>query len=194
MQLCLPTRCLWHGEGGRHLIERLAAVGLTDITGGPRSRARCGCGPAMSGRHRHWILLLSNTGSAPSWPRNRHVGPVAGCGPDRLGYRLLGAGIIITRRGAVHGSHRGWVWDSAAIARRRRRPAVCWCRLGADFVRAWRSMWWSASHGTVARNESGCTSSTAGGCATAILRAAGSENADQRTRADPHDIERRSVA
>jgi putative Mg2+ transporter-C (MgtC) family protein len=107
-------------QGGRHLIELLAAFGLTTLIGlertiqgkvaGLRTQTIVGTSSAL-------ILLVSKYG----------FGDVVSSGtveldPSRVaaqvvsGIGFLGAGIIITRRGAVHGlTTAAAVWESAAI-------------------------------------------------------------------------------
>src|ERR1700733_11754488 len=107
-------------QGGRHLIELFAAFGLTTLIGlertiqgkvaGLRTQTIVGTSSAL-------ILLISKYG----------FGDVLAAGavvldPSRVaaqivsGIGFLGAGIIITRRGAVHGlTTAAAVWESAAI-------------------------------------------------------------------------------
>jgi putative Mg2+ transporter-C (MgtC) family protein len=108
------------GQGGRQLVELLAAFGLTSLIGlerivqgktaGLRTQTIVGTSSAL-------ILLVSKYG----------FGDVLAAGtvvldPSRVaaqivsGIGFLGAGIIITRRGAVHGlTTAATVWESAGI-------------------------------------------------------------------------------
>ncbi len=108
------------GQGQRQLIELFAALGLTTLIGlerevqgksaGMRTQAIVGTSAAL-------ILLVGKYGF-----HNVLVENVVVLDPSRVaaqivsGIGFLGAGIIITRRGAVHGlTTAAAVWESAAI-------------------------------------------------------------------------------
>jgi putative Mg2+ transporter-C (MgtC) family protein len=108
------------GQGQRELIELLVALGLTTIIGlerevqgksaGMRTQAIVGTSAAL-------ILLVSKYGF-----HNVLAPGIVILDPSRVaaqivsGIGFLGAGIIITRRGAVHGlTTAAAVWESAAI-------------------------------------------------------------------------------
>jgi putative Mg2+ transporter-C (MgtC) family protein len=107
-------------QNGRHLIELLAAFGLTAIIGlertiqgkvaGLRTQTIVGASSAL-------ILLVSKYGFGDVLSAQTMV-----LDPSRVaaqvvsGIGFLGAGIIITRRGAIHGlTTAAAVWESAAI-------------------------------------------------------------------------------
>jgi len=107
-------------QGPRHLIELLAAFGLTTLVGlertiqGKRAGLRT---QTIVGTSAALIMMVSKYG----------FGDVLSSGtieldPSRIaaqivsGIGFLGAGIIITRRGAVHGlTTAAAIWESAAI-------------------------------------------------------------------------------
>jgi putative Mg2+ transporter-C (MgtC) family protein len=107
-------------QNGRHLIELFAAFGLTAIIGlertiqgkvaGLRTQTIVGTSSAL-------ILLVSKYGFGDVLSAQLTV-----LDPSRVaaqvvsGIGFLGAGIIITRRGAIHGlTTAAAVWESAAI-------------------------------------------------------------------------------
>jgi putative Mg2+ transporter-C (MgtC) family protein len=107
-------------QSGRHLIELFAAFGLTAIIGlertiqgkvaGLRTQTIVGTSSAL-------ILLISKYGFGDVLTAHNIV-----LDPSRVaaqvvsGIGFLGAGIIITRRGAIHGlTTAAAVWESAAI-------------------------------------------------------------------------------
>lgn len=107
-------------QGGRHLIELFAAFGLTTLIGlertiqgkvaGLRTQTIVGTSAAL-------IMLISKYGFADVLSA-----PTVELDPSRVaaqvvsGIGFLGAGIIITRRGAIHGlTTAAAVWESAAI-------------------------------------------------------------------------------
>jgi len=107
-------------QSGRHLIELLAAFGLTAIIGlertiqgkvaGLRTQTIVGTSSAL-------IMLVSKYGFGDVLAAHTSV-----LDPSRVaaqvvsGIGFLGAGIIITRRGAIHGlTTAAAVWESAAI-------------------------------------------------------------------------------
>ncbi|HUH71567.1 MAG TPA: MgtC/SapB family protein [Mycobacterium sp.] len=107
-------------QGGRHLIELFAAFGLTALIGLERTVQGKSAGlrtQTIVGTSSALILMISKYG----------FGDVLSAGtivldPSRVtaqivsGIGFLGAGIIITRRGAVHGlTTAAAVWESAAI-------------------------------------------------------------------------------
>jgi putative Mg2+ transporter-C (MgtC) family protein len=107
-------------QSGRHLVELLSAFGLTAIIGlertiqgkvaGLRTQTIVGTSSAL-------ILLVSKYGFGDVLTAHNIV-----LDPSRVaaqvvsGIGFLGAGIIITRRGAIHGlTTAAAVWESAAI-------------------------------------------------------------------------------
>jgi putative Mg2+ transporter-C (MgtC) family protein len=107
-------------QGGRHIIELLAAFGLTALIGlertiqgkvaGLRTQTIVGTSAAL-------VMMVSKYGFSDVLA----AGTIA-LDPSRVaaqivsGIGFLGAGIIITRRGAVHGlTTAAAVWESAAI-------------------------------------------------------------------------------
>lgn len=108
------------GQGGRQIIELLVAFALTALIGLEREIRGKSAGlrtQAIVGTSAALILLVSKYGF--------HDVLVAGTvevDPSRVaaqivsGIGFLGAGLIITRRGAVHGlTTAAAVWESAAI-------------------------------------------------------------------------------
>jgi putative Mg2+ transporter-C (MgtC) family protein len=108
------------GQGGRQLIELFVAFALTSLIGVERTIQGKSAGlrtQTIVGTSSALILLVSKYG----------FGDVLSAGtveldPSRVaaqivsGIGFLGAGIIITRRGAVHGlTTAAAVWESAAI-------------------------------------------------------------------------------
>jgi putative Mg2+ transporter-C (MgtC) family protein len=107
-------------QGGRHLVELFVAFGLTALIGlertiqgkvaGLRTQTIVGTSSAL-------ILLISKYGFSDVLATQTVV-----LDPSRVaaqvvsGIGFLGAGIIITRRGAIHGlTTAAAVWESAAI-------------------------------------------------------------------------------
>jgi putative Mg2+ transporter-C (MgtC) family protein len=108
------------GQGTRQIVELLGAFGLTSLIGLERTIQDKSAGlrtQTIVGTSAALILLISKYG----------FGDVLKSGaveldPSRIaaqivsGIGFLGAGIIITRRGAVHGlTTAAAVWESAAI-------------------------------------------------------------------------------
>jgi putative Mg2+ transporter-C (MgtC) family protein len=107
-------------QGARHLVELLAAFGLTALIGLERTIQGKSAGlrtQTIVGTSAALVMLVSKYG----------FGDVSSAGavvldPSRVaaqivsGIGFLGAGIIITRRGAVHGlTTAAAVWESAAV-------------------------------------------------------------------------------
>ncbi|HZC93854.1 MAG TPA: MgtC/SapB family protein, partial [Mycobacterium sp.] len=107
-------------QGGRHLIELFAAFGLTALIGlertiqgkvaGLRTQTIVGTSAAL-------ILLISKYGFGDVLSaQSVDLDPSRVAAQIVSGIGFLGAGIIITRRGAVHGlTTAAAVWESAAI-------------------------------------------------------------------------------
>ena len=107
-------------QGSRHLFELLAAFGLTTLIGlertiqgkvaGLRTQTIVGTSSAL-------ILLISKYGfSDVLSAQTVELDPSRVAAQIVSGIGFLGAGIIITRRGAVHGlTTAAAVWESAAI-------------------------------------------------------------------------------
>jgi putative Mg2+ transporter-C (MgtC) family protein len=139
------------GQGTRQIVELLAAFGLTSLIGLERTIQGKSAGlrtQTIVGTSAALILLISKYG----------FGDVLKSGAVELDPRIaaqivsgigfLGAGIIITRRGAVHGlTTAAAVWESAAIGMAAGAGllalAVVWwsCTSSARSPIAW----WSAS-------------------------------------------------
>ncbi len=108
------------GQGGRQIIELFVAFGLTAMIGlereiqgksaGLRTQTIVGTAAAL-------ILLISKYGfSDVLSPGTVILDPSRVAAQIVTGIGFLGAGIIITRRGAVHGlTTAAAVWESAAI-------------------------------------------------------------------------------
>lgn len=119
---------IWLGDpllGGdvqdvRHLVELLAAFGLTALIGMERTIQGKSAGlrtQTIVGTSAALIMLVSKYGFGDVL----HAGSIV-LDPSRVaaqivsGVGFLGAGIIITRRGAVHGlTTAAAVWESAAV-------------------------------------------------------------------------------
>lgn len=107
-------------QGARHAVELLAAFGLTALIGMERTIQGKSAGlrtQTIVGTSSALIMLVSKYGFGDVL----HAGTIA-LDPSRVaaqivsGIGFLGAGIIITRRGAVHGlTTAAAVWESAAI-------------------------------------------------------------------------------
>jgi putative Mg2+ transporter-C (MgtC) family protein len=107
-------------QGGRQLVELLAAFALTTLIGLERTIQGKSAGlrtQTIVGTSSALIMLISKFG----FDNVVHPGSVV-LDPSRVaaqivsGIGFLGAGIIITRRGAVHGlTTAAAVWESAAI-------------------------------------------------------------------------------
>jgi putative Mg2+ transporter-C (MgtC) family protein len=107
-------------QSGRHLVELFAAFGLTALIGlertvqgkvaGLRTQTIVGTASAL-------LLLVSKYGfSDVLYAQTVALDPSRVAAQVVSGIGFLGAGIIITRRGAVHGlTTAAAVWESAAI-------------------------------------------------------------------------------
>jgi putative Mg2+ transporter-C (MgtC) family protein len=109
-----------HGQGARQLVELFAAFGLTTLIGLERTVQGKSAGlrtQTIVGTASALIMLVSKYGFD-----NVLSAQTVALDPSRVaaqivsGIGFLGAGIIITRRGAVHGlTTAAAVWESAAI-------------------------------------------------------------------------------
>lgn len=109
-----------HVQSLRHLIELVAAFGLTSLVGLERSIGGKSAGlrtQTIVGTSSALILLISKYGFSDVLAKDTVI-----LDPSRVaaqvvsGIGFLGAGIIITRRGAVHGlTTAATVWESAAV-------------------------------------------------------------------------------
>jgi putative Mg2+ transporter-C (MgtC) family protein len=107
-------------QNGRHLLELVAAFGLTTLIGLERTIQGKSAGlrtQTIVGTSAALIMLISKYGFA-----DVIVAGTVVLDPSRVaaqivsGIGFLGAGLIITRRGAVHGlTTAAAVWESAAI-------------------------------------------------------------------------------
>jgi putative Mg2+ transporter-C (MgtC) family protein len=107
-------------QNGRHLFELFAAFGLTTLIGLERTVQGKSAGlrtQTIVGTSSALVLMISKYGFADAVASGTVV-----LDPSRVaaqivsGIGFLGAGIIITRRGAVHGlTTAAAVWESAAI-------------------------------------------------------------------------------
>jgi putative Mg2+ transporter-C (MgtC) family protein len=107
-------------QNARHVVELLAAFGLTALIGMERTIQGKSAGlrtQTIVGTSAALIMLVSKYGFGDIL----HPGSIV-LDPSRVatqivsGVGFLGAGIIITRRGAVHGlTTAAAVWESAAI-------------------------------------------------------------------------------
>ena len=107
-------------QNGRHLIELLAAFALTTLIGMERTIQGKSAGlrtQTIVGTSSALVLLISKYGFGDVLTGNTVVlDPARVAAQIVSGIGFLGAGIIITRRGAVHGlTTAAAVWESAAI-------------------------------------------------------------------------------
>jgi putative Mg2+ transporter-C (MgtC) family protein len=107
-------------QNGRHLIELFAAFGLTTLIGLERTIQGKSAGlrtQTIVGTSSALVLLISKYGfSDVLSPQSVVLDPSRVAAQIVSGIGFLGAGIIITRRGAVHGlTTAAAVWESAAI-------------------------------------------------------------------------------
>ena len=106
-------------QNGRHLIELLAAFGLTTLIGLERTVQGKSAGlrtQTIVGTSAALIMLISKYGFADTTSAGVVLDPSRIAAQIVSGIGFLGAGIIITRRGAVHGlTTAAAVWESAAI-------------------------------------------------------------------------------
>jgi putative Mg2+ transporter-C (MgtC) family protein len=107
-------------QGARHLVELFAAFGLTALVGLERTVQGKSAGlrtQTIVGTSSALVLLISKYGfSDVLSPQSVMLDPSRVAAQIVSGIGFLGAGIIITRRGAVHGlTTAAAVWESAAI-------------------------------------------------------------------------------
>jgi putative Mg2+ transporter-C (MgtC) family protein len=179
-------------QGARHLIELFAAFGLTALVGLERTVQGKSAGlrtQTIVGTSSALVLLISKYGfSDVLSPQSVVLDPSRVAAQIVSGIGFLGAAIIITRRGAVHGLYHGGRRRPAVARHRGRGPALC------QRARVQRSG--APAHSAAARDGPGahhlpkrcwCTAA-----ATADLRG---QRKWQLTEldADPHDIERDQV-
>jgi putative Mg2+ transporter-C (MgtC) family protein len=121
MQILLAGPLLGgHVQGARHMVELFAAFGLTALIGLERTIQGKSAGlrtQTIVGTSAALIMLVSKYGFADILSAGTIV-----LDPSRVaaqivsGIGFLGAGIIITRRGAVRGlTTAATVWESAAV-------------------------------------------------------------------------------
>ena len=108
------------GQGLRQIGELLLAFALSSVIGFERQFRGKSAGlrtQAIVGTASALILLVSKYGFADVLTSEpRHAGSLPGRGADRVGVGFLGAGLIITRRGAIRGlTTAAAVWETAAI-------------------------------------------------------------------------------
>jgi putative Mg2+ transporter-C (MgtC) family protein len=107
------------GQGTRQIVELLAAFGLTSLIGLERTIQGKSAGlrtQTIVGTSAALILLISKYGFGDvlkSGAVELEASRIAAQIVSGIGF--LGAGIIITRRGAVHGLTTAAAWESAAI-------------------------------------------------------------------------------
>ncbi len=107
-------------QGARHLVELLAAFGLTALIGMERTVQGKSAGlrtQTIVGTSAALIMLVSKYGFGDVLhPGSIELDPSRVAAQIVSGVGFLGAGIIITRRGAVHGlTTAAAVWESAAV-------------------------------------------------------------------------------
>ncbi|MEZ0363208.1 MgtC/SapB family protein [Mycobacterium sp. pUA109] len=107
------------GQGGRQIIEVLAAFGLTAFIGLERTVQGKSAGlrtQTIVGTSAALIVLVSKWGFSDALSATVILDPSRVAAQIVSGIGFLGAGLIITRRGAVHGlTTAAAVWESAAI-------------------------------------------------------------------------------
>ncbi len=191
-------------QGVRHLVELFAAFGLTALIGLERTIQGKSAGlrtQTIVGTSSALIMLISKYGFADVLTAGRIV-----LDPSRIaaqivsGIGFLGAGIIITRRGAVHGlTTAAAVWESAAIGMAVGAGLVLLAIavVALHFVSA---LAFSAVERQLAARLSGTTRlhviyANGGGVLRELLRVSGQENWQlTELDADPHDIDDGEVA
>ena len=102
----------------RHLVELLAAFGLTALIGLERTIQGKSAGlrtQTIVGTSAALIMLVSKYGFGDLSAGAVVLDPSRVAAQIVSGIGFLGAGIIITRRGAVHGLTTAAVWESAAV-------------------------------------------------------------------------------
>lgn len=107
-------------QGIRHVVELLAAFGLTTLIGLERTIQGKSAGlrtQTIVGTSAALIMMVSKYGFADVLSAGTVVlDPSRAAAQIVSGIGFLGAGIIITRRGAVHGlTTAAAVWESAAV-------------------------------------------------------------------------------
>jgi len=106
-------------QGARHLVELLAAFGLTALIGLERTIQGKSAGlrtQTIVGTSAALIMLVSKYGFGDLSAGAVVLDPSRVAAQIVSGIGFLGAGIIITRRGAVHGlTTAAAVWESAAV-------------------------------------------------------------------------------
>jgi len=105
-------------QGARHLVELLAAFGLTALIGLERTIQGKSAGlrtQTIVGTSAALIMLVSKYGFGDLSAGAVVLDPSRVAAQIVSGIGFLGAGIIITRRGAVHGLTTAAVWESAAV-------------------------------------------------------------------------------
>lgn len=120
MWLADPPLFGGNGQGTRQIVELLVAFGLTALIGLEREIQGKSAGlrtQTIVGTSAALILLVSKYGFADVLqPGSVILDPSRVAAQIVSGIGFLGAGIIITRRGAVHGlTTAAAVWESAAI-------------------------------------------------------------------------------
>src|SRR6516225_7088433 len=106
------------GQGTRQIVELLAAFGLTALIGLERTIQGKSAGlrtQTIVGTSAALIMLVSKYGFGDLSAGAVVLDPSRVAAQIVSGIGFLGAGIIITRRGAVHGLTTAAVWESAAV-------------------------------------------------------------------------------
>ena len=154
-------------QNGRHLIELFAAFALTTLIGLERTIQGKSAGlrtQTIVGTSSALVLLISKYGFGDVL-----TGGTVVLDPSRVaaqivsGIGFLGAGIIITRRGAVHGlTTAAAVWESAAIGMAAGAGLLLLATavVALHFVSALAFNGWSTNSARGCAGRSGCTSST----------------------------------
>jgi putative Mg2+ transporter-C (MgtC) family protein len=172
-------------QGSRHLIELFAAFGLTALIGlertiqgkvaGLRTQTIVGTSSAL-------IMLISKYGFGDVLSAQTiELDPSRVAAQIVSGIGFLGAGIIITRRGAVHGlTTAAAVWESAAIgmAAGAGLLLLAIAVVALHFVSALAFNVVERQLNARLRGPCGCTSSTkaVGVCYASCCKSAGSES------------------
>ena len=119
MQILLADPLLGgSAQGARHLVELLAAFGLTALIGLERTIQGKSAGlrtQTIVGTSAALIMLVSKYGFGDLSAGAVVLDPSRVAAQIVSGIGFLGAGIIITRRGAVHRLTTAAVWESAAV-------------------------------------------------------------------------------
>src|SRR6476620_8791832 len=133
------------GQGVRQIVELFVAFGLTALIGLERELQGKSAGirtQTIVGTAAALILLVSKYGFSDVLAAGTvEVDPSRVAAQIVSGIGFLGAGIIIFRRGSVHGlTTEASIWESAAIGMPRAPACCCWRSRSLPCTSAWSSV------------------------------------------------------